>query len=525
MRNKNSLFIRMLDNTNINSRDNVNSNIINNNDFNNANNRNNRNNRNNENNTKTSNHQSKKEMRSFIKDTGIEYEQYFNYNGPEICYVDPDDYMSFDISNTNTHTPHTSFFHSFLQSKNNRLNISIPENDMFNTMNNGKTISNMIAMNNSKTSNNINNSNNPNNNTKYPPHSEPNKKSKFTKVKPFTVKDVVIDEKIDTVEDLINIINKHPYNPFYKYNFNLKALHNIKKPLELLNGMVGMQNLKKRIVEQLLYFIQGFHINNKGEGDYMHTVIFGPPGTGKTEIAKIMGDLFSKLGVLQNNKFRKVTRSDLVAGYLGQTAIKTTEVIKDCLGGVLFIDEAYSLGNTDKIDSFSKECVDTLCESLSNHKNNLMVIIAGYEKELDECFFKINQGMKSRFVWRFETEEYNGEDLFKIFMKKVSSIDWSVEGEKKESDDEKKDQDNNAKYIDWFVNNKEHFSYYGRDVEGFLSKVKIAHSKRVFKLDEKCKKVITLADMKDAFEVYKDNKSSDDKQMNIRKEILYSIYS
>ncbi|MAD12723.1 MAG: hypothetical protein CMC04_08390 [Flavobacteriaceae bacterium] len=523
MKNKNSLFIRMLDNTNIDSTENENSNIMNNNDFNND--FNNANNKNNENNTKNSKYQSKKEMRSFIKEAGIEYEQYFNYNDHTIYHVDPDDYMSFDISNINTRTPHTSFFHSFLQSKNSTLNISIPENEMFNTMNNGKTISNMIDMNNVKNSNNMNNSNNPNNNIKYPPHSEPNNKSKFTKVKPFTIKDVVIDEKIDTVEDLINIINKYPYNPFYKYNFNLKALHNIKKPLEMLNGMVGMQNLKKRIVEQLLYFIQGFHVNNKGEGDYMHTVIFGPPGTGKTEIAKIMGDLFSKLGVLQNNKFRKVTRSDLVAGYLGQTAIKTTEVIKDCLGGVLFIDEAYSLGNTDKIDSFSKECVDTLCESLSNHKDNLMVIIAGYEKELDECFFKINQGMKSRFVWRFETEEYNGEDLFKIFMKKVSSIEWSVEGEKKESDDEKKDQNNNAKYIDWFVNNKEHFSYYGRDVEGFLSKVKIAHSKRVFKLDEKCKKVITLADIKDAFEVYKDNKSSDDKQTNIRKEILYSIYS
>lgn len=516
MRNKNSLFIRMLDNTNIGSTENENTNIMNNNDFNNAN------NPNNANNTKSSKHKSKKDMRLYIKQTGIEYEQYFNYKGHTVYHVDPDDYMTFDISNVTTHAPHTSFFHSFLHSKNNTLNISIPENEMFNTMNNGKTISNMITVNNSKNSNNMNNMNN---NTKSPQDLEPNKKSKFTRVKPFTIKDVVIDEKIDTVEDLINIINKHPYNPFYKYNFNLKALHNIKKPLEMLNGMVGMQNLKKRIVEQLLYFIQGFHINNKGEGDYMHTVIVGPPGTGKTEIAKIMGDLFSKLGVLQNNKFRKVTRSDLVAGYLGQTAIKTTEVIKDCLGGVLFIDEAYSLGNTDKIDSFSKECVDTLCESLSNHKDNLMVIIAGYEKELDECFFKINQGMKSRFVWRFETEEYNGEDLFKIFMKKVSSIDWSIEGEKKESDDEKKDQNNNAKYIDWFVNNKEHFSYYGRDVEGFLSKVKIAHSKRVFKLDEKCKKVITLADMKDAFEVYKDNKSSDDKQTNIRKEILYSIYS
>ena len=132
MRNKNSLFIRMLDNTNIDSTENENSNIMNNN----------------ENNTKNSKYQSKKEMITFIKETGIEYEQYFNYNGREICYVDPDDYMSFDISNINTHALHTSFFHSFLQSKNNTLNISIPENKMFNTMNNGKTISNMIDMNN-----------------------------------------------------------------------------------------------------------------------------------------------------------------------------------------------------------------------------------------------------------------------------------------------------------------------------------------------------------------------------------------
>ena len=80
-----------------------------------------------------------------------------------------------------------------------------------------------------------------------------------------------------------------------------------------------------------------------------------------------------------------MTRNDLVAGYLGQTAIKTKDVIKECLGGVLFIDEAYSLGNEEKRDSFSKECIDTLCEALSDNKENLMVIIAGYEKELKEC--------------------------------------------------------------------------------------------------------------------------------------------
>jgi stage V sporulation protein K len=94
------------------------------------------------------------------------------------------------------------------------------------------------------------------------------------------------------------------------------------------------------------------------------------------------------LGILKNNVFRKVTRNDLVAGYLGQTAIKTKNVIQDCLGGVLFIDEAYAMANSYEDDSFSKECIDTLCEALSDHKNNLMVIIAGYENELNNSFFR-----------------------------------------------------------------------------------------------------------------------------------------
>ena len=115
------------------------------------------------------------------------------------------------------------------------------------------------------------------------------------------------------------------------------------------------------------------------KGDFMHTVIYGPPGSGKTEVAKIIGRIFSNLGILNKKIFKKVSRNDLVAGYLGQTAIKTKDMIKASLGGVLFIDEAYSLGNSEKRDSFAKECVDTLCEALSEHKHNWMVIIAGYE--------------------------------------------------------------------------------------------------------------------------------------------------
>ena len=113
--------------------------------------------------------------------------------------------------------------------------------------------------------------------------------------------------------------------------------------------------------------------------------------------------------------FKKATRSDMIAGYLGQTAIKTKALITQCLGGVLFIDEAYSLGN----DNFSKECVDTLCEALSDQKDNIMVIIAGYENELNEHFFSLNVGLDSRFVWRFNIDNYVAKDLWEIFKKKI----------------------------------------------------------------------------------------------------------
>ena len=225
--------------------------------------------------------------------------------------------------------------------------------------------------------------------------------------------------------------------------------------------------------------------------DFMHTVIYGPPGTGKTEIAKIMGRIFSSIGILENNKFRKATRADLIAGYLGQTAIKTRDVIKDCLGGVLFIDEAYALGNREKRDSFAKECIDTLCEGLSDNKDKLMVIIAGYEEDLDKCFFAYNQGLNSRFPWRFHTDDYKADELNKIFAKKVKEIGWSLEKEIKNS---------------WFEGKMDYFKFYGRDIETLLAKTKIEHGRRVFCKDESEKRVITQKDVDKGFEMFTDNK-------------------
>jgi SpoVK/Ycf46/Vps4 family AAA+-type ATPase len=298
--------------------------------------------------------------------------------------------------------------------------------------------------------------------------------------------------EINNISDILKLIDTYKNDPAIKYNIDMNALHNIKEPLEELNNMIGMKDLKNNIVDQILYFVQQLHKNKNSSGEFLHTVIYGPPGTGKTDIAKIMGKIYSKIGILSKGTFKKVTRSDLVAGYLGQTALKTKDVIKESIGGVLFIDEAYSLGNPEKKDSFAKECIDTLCEALSDNKEDLMVIIAGYEKELKESFFAFNQGLDSRFTWRFKTDEYTAEDLYQIFKKMVKCIGWEIDAESKIN-------------VEWFKKNKEYFQFFGRDIETLLAKTKIAHSRRVFCLPEENKKKINLKDLDRGFEIFLKN--------------------
>ena len=338
-------------------------------------------------------------------------------------------------------------------------------------------------------------------------HNEQFKKEQI-KEKPVIHNKISIEKKINNINDLIQLTVDYPNDPHTEYNINMELLHNIKEPLLQLNHMIGMKQVKENIVDQILYYMQSL---NDTTNDFMHTVIYGPPGTGKTEVAKIIGSIFSKMGVLTKGTFKKVTRTDLIAGYLGQTAIKTNDVITSALGGVLFIDEAYALGNTEKRDSFSKECIDTLCEALSNHKDNLMVIIAGYEKELSECFFKSNQGLDSRFTWRFHIDEYTAADLHAIFVKKVGDIKWSIG-----------DENINVK---WFEKNKANFKFFGRDIETLLAKTKIAHSRRVFCLDKTMKKQITIDDLNNGLDMFvKNENSSSKKEEELTKYMLNSMY-
>jgi hypothetical protein len=326
---------------------------------------------------------------------------------------------------------------------------------------------------------------------------------------------VNINMEIKNIGDLIHIIDTYPNEPNIEYNINVALLHKIKTPLYKLNNMIGMNFLKENIIDQILYYIQNLHISNSKNksSDYMHTVLYGPPGTGKTEVAKIIGEIYSTMGILSKGTFKKVTRSDLIAGYLGQTAMKTRDAIKEAIGGVLFIDEAYSLGNEEKRDTYSKECIDTLCEALSDHKDNLMVIIAGYENELNNCFFNFNQGLNSRFTWRYKIEAYTPQELYQIFLKKVNESNWSIDNV-------------NKPYIDhkWFDKNKNYFKYFGRDMELLLSKTKIAHSRRVFCLEPSVKTIITLVDLNKGLENFIKHEDPQTKTKTENQQLISTMY-
>jgi hypothetical protein len=265
----------------------------------------------------------------------------------------------------------------------------------------------------------------------------------------------------------------------------------------LLSRKKASPNKQKK--NQLVY---GIKIEKLEVGDYYgfeidgnHRFLLGDfTVTHNTEVAKIIGKIYQSMGILsRTGPFKIAYRDDFVAEYLGQTAIKTRKLLCSCLGGILFVDELYSLGPGVKdSDSFSKEALDTLTGFLSEHKNDFCFIGAGYEEDIKRCFMGGNKGLERRFQWIHNIDKYTPEELSDIAMKMISGMKWQLAMDKKD-------------IIDIIKKEKDLFKHAGGGVETFLSKMKMVHAKRVFSLDPEHMFVFTKKDMTNAIELIKKN--------------------
>ena len=190
----------------------------------------------------------------------------------------------------------------------------------------------------------------------------------------------------------------------------------IKALVDELNGMVGLSEVKEEI-QSLINLIKIRKLREEMNMPVMdmsyHMVFTGSPGTGKTTVARLVGKIYKELGILSDGKMIETDRSGLVAGYVGQTAMKVHDVVKEAMGGVLFIDEAYSLVNPDMPNDFGTEAVDALVKLMEDNRDNLVIIVAGYTEEM-KTFLKSNTGLVSRFNKFINFPDYTKEELVSI---------------------------------------------------------------------------------------------------------------
>jgi stage V sporulation protein K len=198
-----------------------------------------------------------------------------------------------------------------------------------------------------------------------------------------------------------------------------------------LNELVGLSRVKTDVTQlanyikvQQLRKQQGLRTSDLS----LHMVFYGNPGTGKTTVARLIASLYRALGVLSKGQFVETDRSGLVAGYVGQTALKVKESVQRALGGVLFVDEAYALKPATGGNDFGDEAIETLLKLMEDHRDDLVVIVAGYTGPM-ERFLEANPGLKSRFSKYLVFEDYSPAQLIEIFHRFCSQSDYSLSAE------------------------------------------------------------------------------------------------
>jgi len=316
---------------------------------------------------------------------------------------------------------------------------------------------------------------------------------KFITSSKLLLKDLTLNNSITKITDLKSLITvlDNDCSPSQK-----KLLDSLKE----LNNLIGLESFKQQIINQILFFLEDLVEPNL----YLHTVITGPPGVGKTTVIKILAKIYCSLGILKYDKVLIADRSMLISEHIGETSINMQKILNSALGGILLIDEAYSLGSKGSKDSYAKECIDSLNQYLSEHVSDFICIIAGYENELNKFFFKQNSGLRRRFPWTFNIDKYTSEELSLIFKKQVADDGWMLE----------KGLENGLDILKKFQDNMGCFGGNGGSTKNLLDKCKICYARRVIGLVGLVGNVIkeiTKSDFEEAFLIFRDTEKVSEK--------------
>lgn len=197
--------------------------------------------------------------------------------------------------------------------------------------------------------------------------------------------------------------------------------------LQELEQLVGLREVKRNIAEVTAFSLiqnRRSQMHLKTLPNALHMVFTGNPGTGKTTVARILGKVFQDIGLLVKGHLVEVERADLVGEYIGHTAQKTREMIRKAQGGIMFVDEAYTLAQGGEKD-FGQEAIATLVKGVEDYRDNLIIILAGYSKEM-AGFLRSNPGLRSRFPINIEFADYNTEELFQIALQMYQERDYEL---------------------------------------------------------------------------------------------------